>query len=94
MQAMRIAFLEDDPDQADRIVSLLQGAGHVPHLFPRGRALLTNLGLLLAMSVVLVLACTYRWCWRLDFAVYDASLPSRPAPSDVPCGKGFRRSCP
>jgi PAS domain S-box-containing protein len=38
---------------------------------------------LLAMSVVLVLACTYRWCWRLDFAVYDASLPSRPAPSDV-----------
>jgi len=43
MQAMRIAFLEDDPDQADRIVSLLQGAGHVPHLFPRGRALLTNL---------------------------------------------------
>jgi PAS domain S-box-containing protein len=41
------------------------------------------LGLLLAMSVILVLACTYRWCWRLDFAVYDASLPSRPAPSDV-----------
>ena len=41
------------------------------------------LGLLLAMSVVLVLACTYRWCWRLDFAVYDASLPSRPAPADV-----------
>jgi CHASE2 domain-containing sensor protein/signal transduction histidine kinase len=41
------------------------------------------LGLLLAMSVVLVLACAYRWCWRLDFAVYDASLPRRPAPSDV-----------
>jgi CHASE2 domain-containing sensor protein/signal transduction histidine kinase len=41
------------------------------------------LGLLLAMSVVLVLACTYRWFWRLDFAVYDASLPSRPASPDV-----------
>ena len=41
------------------------------------------LGLLLAMSVVLVLACTYRWCWRLDFAVYDASLPRHTAPSDV-----------
>jgi CHASE2 domain-containing sensor protein/anti-sigma regulatory factor (Ser/Thr protein kinase) len=35
------------------------------------------------MSVVVVLACTYRWFWRLDFAVYDASLPTRAAPSDV-----------
>jgi CHASE2 domain-containing sensor protein/nitrogen-specific signal transduction histidine kinase len=35
------------------------------------------------MSVVVALACTYRWFWRLDFAVYDASLPTRPAPSDV-----------
>src|ERR1700742_4756851 len=43
MAFMRIAFLEDDPEQADRIVSLLQAAGHVPHRFPRGRALLTNL---------------------------------------------------
>lgn len=41
------------------------------------------LGLLAVMSVVIVLACTYRWFWRLDFAVYDASLPTRPAPSDV-----------
>jgi len=40
---MRIAFLEDDPDQADRISSLLQAAGHVAHLFQRGRALLSNL---------------------------------------------------
>ena len=40
---MRIAFLEDDPEQADRILSLLQGAGHKAHLFQRGRALLTNL---------------------------------------------------
>ena len=40
---MRIAFLEDDPDQADRISSLLQGAGHVAHLFQRGRAVLANL---------------------------------------------------
>ena len=40
---MRIAFLEDDPDQADRITSLLQGAGHISHRFPRGRALLSNL---------------------------------------------------
>jgi DNA-binding response OmpR family regulator len=43
MQAMRIAFLEDDPEQADRILSLLQSAGHVAHLFQRGRALLSNL---------------------------------------------------
>jgi len=41
------------------------------------------LGLLAVMSLVVVLACTYRWFWRLDFAVYDASLPTRAAPSDV-----------
>ncbi|MBS0419397.1 MAG: CHASE2 domain-containing protein [Proteobacteria bacterium] len=41
------------------------------------------LGLLAVMSVVVVLACTYRWFWRLDFALYDASLPTRAAPADV-----------
>ena len=41
------------------------------------------LGLLAVMSVVIALACSYRWFWRLDFAVYDASLPPRAAPSDV-----------
>jgi len=40
---MRIAFLEDDPEQADRILSLLQGAGHVPRVFQSGRALLRHL---------------------------------------------------
>jgi len=54
-----------------------------PSLRRRSRWTRQWLGLLLAMSVVLVLACTYRWCWRLDFAVYDASLPRHPAPSDV-----------
>jgi DNA-binding response OmpR family regulator len=43
MNIMRIAFLEDDPDQADRILSLLQSAGHTAHRFQRGRALLSNL---------------------------------------------------
>lgn len=41
------------------------------------------LALLAFMSILLALACIYQWSWRLDFAVYDASLPTRPAPSDV-----------
>jgi DNA-binding response OmpR family regulator len=40
---MRIAFLEDDPEQADRVVSLLQGAGHIIRPFQSGRALVRHL---------------------------------------------------
>lgn len=40
---MRIALLEDDPDQAARLQSLLESAGHHVHLFDRGRALLARL---------------------------------------------------
>lgn len=40
---MRIAFLEDDVDQASRLTALLQGAGHRVHSFERGRALLKSL---------------------------------------------------
>ncbi len=40
---MRIAFLEDDAEQAERITSVLQGAGHVVHAFRRGKALLGKL---------------------------------------------------
>jgi CHASE2 domain-containing sensor protein/signal transduction histidine kinase len=51
----------------------------------RGRSPWTRqwLGLLAAISLVLVFACIYRWFWRLDYSVYDASLPRRPAPSDI-----------
>lgn len=51
----------------------------------RGRSLWTRqwLGLLAAISLVLVFACIDRWFWRLDYSVYDASLPRRPAPSDI-----------
>ena len=41
--ALRIAFLDDDVDQAERIVALLQAAGHTVYLFHRGRALLQQL---------------------------------------------------
>ncbi|MDY6946434.1 MAG: response regulator transcription factor [Pseudomonadota bacterium] len=40
---MRIAFLEDEAEHAERITSLLQGAGHHVHVFERGRPLLANL---------------------------------------------------
>lgn len=40
---LRIAFLDDDADQADRIGALLQGAGHNVYVFNRGRALLGQL---------------------------------------------------
>jgi DNA-binding response OmpR family regulator len=40
---MRIALLEDDPDQAAQLQALLERAGHVVHLFLRGRPLLNNL---------------------------------------------------
>lgn len=36
---MRIAYLEDDPDQAALIRRWLEGAGHVCHHFDRGHAL-------------------------------------------------------
>ena len=51
----------------------------------RGRSPWTRqwLGLLAVISLVLVFACIYRWFWRLDYSVYDASLPRRPAPSDI-----------
>jgi len=40
---LRIAFLDDDAEQADRISALLQGAGHNVYVFDRGRALLRQL---------------------------------------------------
>ncbi|MCC6172426.1 MAG: response regulator transcription factor [Gammaproteobacteria bacterium] len=40
---MRIALLEDDPDQAAQLQALLERAGHAVHLFLRGRPLLNNL---------------------------------------------------
>lgn len=40
---LRIAFLEDEPDQADRICSLLRKAGHKAYVFNRGRLLLGKL---------------------------------------------------
>ena len=40
---LRIAFLDDDADQADRIASLLEGAGHNVYVFDRGRVLLRQL---------------------------------------------------
>lgn len=40
---MRIAYLEDDPDQAALIRRWLEGAGHVCHHFERGHALRRSL---------------------------------------------------
>ncbi len=40
---MRIAYLEDDPDQAALIRRWLEGAGHVCHHFDRGHALQRSL---------------------------------------------------
>jgi len=40
---MRIAVLEDDPDQAGRVRLLLESAEHVVHLFSRGKLLLADL---------------------------------------------------
>jgi two-component system, OmpR family, response regulator RegX3 len=40
---MRIALLEDDGEQIERISRLLDTAGHVVHGFSRGRALLSSL---------------------------------------------------
>lgn len=41
---MIIAFLEDDAEQAARVVSVLESAGHVLERFDRGRNLLRRLG--------------------------------------------------
>lgn len=43
LDGLRIAFLDDDADQADRVSVLLQGAGHHVYVFNRGRALLGQL---------------------------------------------------
>jgi len=40
---MRIAVLEDDADQAERVRQLLESADHVAHLFTRGKLLLADL---------------------------------------------------
>lgn len=40
---MRVALLEDELEQVERISRLLEGAGHRVHAFSRGRALLNNL---------------------------------------------------
>jgi two-component system response regulator RegX3 len=40
---MRVALLEDEAEQVDRISRLLEEAGHLVHAFPRGRALLNTL---------------------------------------------------
>lgn len=40
---MRIAYLEDDPDQAALVRTWLQGGGHVCHHFDRGHALQRSL---------------------------------------------------
>jgi len=40
---MRIAYLEDDPDQASLIRNWLEGAGHICHYFDRGHALQRSL---------------------------------------------------
>ncbi len=40
---MRIALLEDEAEQAERISRLLEGAGHHVHTFARGAALLSSL---------------------------------------------------
>ena len=41
--ALRVAFLEDDPDQADRVGSLLRGAGHRVYVFSRSRSMVDQL---------------------------------------------------
>jgi two-component system, OmpR family, response regulator RegX3 len=41
--ALRIACLDDDVEQAERICNLLQHAGHKVHMFHRGRSLLSHL---------------------------------------------------
>jgi DNA-binding response OmpR family regulator len=40
---MRVALLEDEAEQVERITRLLEGAGHGVHAFSRGRALLNAL---------------------------------------------------
>lgn len=40
---MRIALLEDEPDQVERITRLLEGAGHQVHSYARGTAMLASL---------------------------------------------------
>ena len=40
---MRVALLEDEAEQVERISRLLEGAGHSVHAFSRGRALLNAL---------------------------------------------------
>jgi two-component system, OmpR family, response regulator RegX3 len=40
---MRIALLEDDGEQSERIARLLEAAGHAVHAFSRGRTLLSSL---------------------------------------------------
>jgi DNA-binding response OmpR family regulator len=40
---MRIAVLEDDAEQAERVRLLLEASGHVAHVFHRGRPLLAKL---------------------------------------------------
>lgn len=40
---MRIAFLDDDLEQADRVTALLHAAGHSVHFFARGGVLLREL---------------------------------------------------
>lgn len=40
---MRVALLEDDPEQVERMSRLLEAAGHHVHAFTRGRALLSAL---------------------------------------------------
>jgi len=40
---VRIALLEDEAEHAERVTSLLQGAGHCVSVFTRGRALLRDL---------------------------------------------------
>jgi len=40
---MRVALLEDEVEQAERVSRLLAAAGHGVHAFPRGRALLNAL---------------------------------------------------
>jgi DNA-binding response OmpR family regulator len=40
---LRIAYLDDDVEQGERIASLLQDAGHKVYVFTRGRALLGQL---------------------------------------------------
>lgn len=40
---MRIALLEDEREQAERVASVLQGAGHQVNIFGRGRALLKQI---------------------------------------------------